>query len=331
MPERGVWPLFLKLVAVNVGIITLLLLLWIWAGTGHAALVISTAVVAVVVQALGVASLLTPVREVEEIAVAKWQHEFGDQVPAAPDDKAAGPMNLPDVYVATVEKLESDRVRLRALATGLIVAGEDERSTVARTLFDSTAQHLAALLLELSTASRAVDRETVTERLQVARDVAATALEEVRHLAETVHPNVLDTLGLVPALRKLARAMSRGNGIEIDVITWQESIPLSSVTQTVLYRVAEESLRNALRHASPKQINIKLSTVQDVLSLEVHDNGIGFDSEQALRDARGGGLAGIRDQVELIGGTLLIRTAVGNGTSVVAALPLRGTAFGAPV
>lgn len=326
----GVTPLALKLFAVNVLVSLALLLAWVEL-EGHLNGAMTFAVIAaIVVQGSLMMTMLGPFRELETIALARWWREFGRD--ASPTD-SADPQRLAmqTLYTATLQKLEGDRVRLRALATGLIVTSEDERSIVARQLFDSTAQHLAALMLELSSAGRSVDGEELAERLEAAREAAATALEEVRHLAETVHPNVLDTLGMEPALRKLARAMSHGNGIEIDVITSQPPVPLSSITQTVLYRVAEESVRNAVRHAAPKHIHIKLASVQGTLFLEVHDDGAGFDSEYALREARGSGLTNVRDQMELIGGTMNIRTAVGNGTSVVASIPLHGSAFGGPV
>jgi signal transduction histidine kinase len=322
----GATPLALKLVSANA--LATVIVAAACASSAHRLrpLIVVIAIAVLLIHGLAVVSMLAPVRKIQAAAVARWESEFGAMI-AKDRLNGARRVELPDLYLDTMQKLEGDRLRLRTLATGLIVATENERTLVARQLFDSTAQHLAALMLELSTAASTPDREFLIERLQVAREVAATALDEVRHLAEAVHPTVLDTKGLEPALRKLARTMSHGNGIDVDVVVGPAPEPLSNIIQTVLYRTAEEAVCNAIRHGSPKCIAIKLSALELTLRLEIHDDGIGFDDVMSLRNARGGGLKGVREQVELVGGTLDIRTAVRNGTSVIALIPLPESVF----
>src|SRR5207253_409643 len=110
--------------------------------------------------------------------------------------------------------LVADRTRMRALATAVIDAGDRERASLARELHDSTAQQLAALVLQLSAAARETADPTVAERLDTMREQAKATLEEVRLLSHTVHPRVLDDLGLAAALRKLGRELGEVSGIE---------------------------------------------------------------------------------------------------------------------
>ena len=119
----------------------------------------------------------------------------------------------------------------------------------------------------------------------------------VRRLSHTVHPAVLDDLGLEAALRKLARDSSHGNGIDIDVDARSASRRLPANVEAVLYRVAQEAVRNATRHASPRRIRISLFRSRPSVTLEVHDDGSGFDLAEAERRRRGMGLLSMRERV----------------------------------
>jgi signal transduction histidine kinase len=221
-----------------------------------------------------------------------------------------------------LDSLASDQAQMRALATEVIAAGDRERAALARELHDSTAQHVAALLLQLSAAARDADDPALARRLDAARDAAEGILEELRQLSHSVHPSVLDDLGLEAALRKLARDSSHGNGIDIDVSVDQMSDRLPPNVETVLYRVAQEAVRNATRHASPRRIRINLYTSPPSVTLEIHDDGHGFDLAEANRRRTGMGLLSMRERVALIDGSLEIKTAPSNGTTISATIPL---------
>jgi signal transduction histidine kinase len=213
-------------------------------------------------------------------------------------------------------------MRLRTLATEVIAAGDRERAALARELHDSTAQHLAALQLQLAAAARDTTDPSLADRLRAARDAAQSTLEEVRVLSHSVHPAVLDDLGLDAALRRLAREASHGTGVDIDVNADRWSDPLAPNVAAVLYRVAQEAVRNAIRHASPRHVRIVLLRSPGTVTLEVHDDGRGFDLAAAERRRSGMGLLSMRERTALIDGSVEIKTTAGGGTTVVATVPL---------
>jgi signal transduction histidine kinase len=147
-------------------------------------------------------------------------------------------------------------------------------------------------------------------------------LEEVRLLSSTVHPGVLDDLGLDAALHKLARDSSHGNGIDIDVNIDANVKRLPRTLEAALYRVAREAVRNATHHASPKHIRINLFRRDASATLEVHDDGRGFDLDAIERRVRGKGFLSMRERVSLVDGWLDVKTAAGSGTTVSATVPL---------
>lgn len=314
-------PLAVKLVGANLLVVAILLASWFMAGgpLNRVVVVILSAVIALHLGLVLVA--LRPVRDLEAVASRVWGGDFGARVErsSVADNEV---LRVGAMFNILLDGLESDRARMRALATEVIAAGDRERAAIARELHDSVAQHVAALLLQLSAAARDTYDPMFRERLLEARDSAEGILEEVRRLSHTVHPAVLDDLGLEAALRKLARDSSNGNGIDIDVNVDRTSRRLPANVEAVLYRVAQEAVRNATRHASPKRIRISLFQSRPSVTLEVHDDGKGFDLAEAKHRHSGMGLLSMNERVGLIDGTLEIKTAPGSGTTVSATVPL---------
>jgi signal transduction histidine kinase len=314
-------PLVVKLTGANLLVIALLLGAWLMAGgplNGPVAVTL-TAVVALHLTLVLIA--LRPIRDLEAVASRVWQGDFGARVArSSVADREV--LRVGSMFNLLLDGLAADRTRLRALASEVIAAGDRERAALARELHDSTAQHLAALQLQLAAAARDATDPMLAERLSEARDAAASTLEEVRVLSHSVHPAVLDDLGLDAALRRLARDASHGNGIDIDVDLDSVTGPLPANVAGVLYRVAQEAVRNAVRHAAPSHVRIGLSRGPSNITLEVHDDGRGFDLDAAERRRTGMGLLSMRERTALIDGTVDIKTAPGDGTSVVAVVPL---------
>jgi signal transduction histidine kinase len=165
-------------------------------------------------------------------------------------------------------RVSRDRARMQALAADVIETGDRERAAVALELHDSTAQRLAALLLNISAAARDARDPDLTARLASIRDAAEDVTNEVRTLAQSMHPRVLDDLGLVAALRKLGREAS-GSGIEVDVLAPSDIAPLPRSISVALYRVAQEAVRNAVQHAAPRQIQLTITVDAAEARLEV--------------------------------------------------------------
>ena len=314
-------PLVAKLVGANLLVIAALLGLWMARG---GALSWATALVLAGVIATHLALVLVairPIRDLEEVATRVWHGDFGARVARSrvADHEV---LRIGSMFNILLDGLASDRARMRALATEVIAAGDRERAALARELHDSTAQRIAALVLELSAAARDTTDADLARRLHEARDAAGGILEEVRIMSHTMHPAVLDDLGLDAALRKLARDSSNGNGIDFDVNADLRHGRLPRNVEAVLYRVAQEAVRNATRHARPKHVYITVGSTPAIATLTVRDDGIGFDPEEAERRRPGMGLVSMRERVALVDGWLEIITAKGSGATVTANVPL---------
>jgi signal transduction histidine kinase len=270
---------------------------------------------------------LRPVRDLETAASRVWRGDYGARVKvsAVADQEV---LRVGNMFNILLDGLAADRARMRELATEVLDVADRERAALARELHDSTAQRMAALLFQISAAARDSRDPEITERLAAARDAAEEVTEEVRLLAHTVHPRVLDDLGLIPALQKLAREASRGTGVDVDVDVSPKGVEVPRHAGSVLYRVAQEAVRNATRHASPRRVDVVLRLLGREAKLEVHDDGAGFDLADAERRRPGMGLFTMRERVALVDGEFEVRTAPGNGTTVMASIPLDGQTNG---
>jgi signal transduction histidine kinase len=310
-----------KLTGANLLVVALLAGAWIAVG---GVMNITAALIVIGVIGLHLSLVLValrPIRDLEVVAARVWQGDYGARVERSSiADREV--LRVGSMFNLLLDGLASDRKRLRALASEVIAAGDRERAALARELHDSTAQHLAALQLQLAAAARDASDPTLADRLRSARDAAQSTLEEVRVLSHSVHPAVLDDLGIDAALRRLTREASHGTGIDIDVDADASSDRLAPNVAAVLYRVAQEAVRNAIRHASPKHVRIVLLRTTDAVTLEVHDDGRGFDLAAAERRRSGMGLLSMQERTALLDGSVEIKTTEGGGTTVVATIPL---------
>ena len=316
-------PLAVKLVGANLAVVAILVVSWLAAGETLSARVIAV-IVGVIALHIGLVSIaLRPIRDLDNVASRVWRGDFGARVAkSAIADRHA--LRVGAMFNILLDSLESDRERMRALASDVIQAGDTERAALARELHDSTAQRSAALLLQLSAAARDCSDPVLRRRLVAARDAALELTEELRGLSQSVHPRVLDDLGLVPALQKLVRDSTNGTGIDVDIDARGGADVLPPRIATALYRVAQEAVGNAVRHASPRRIRIVLQTDPSAATLEVYDDGIGFDVDAVTRSVTmpNRGLLAIRERVALIDGSVEIKSAPRGGTTVVATVPL---------
>lgn len=263
---------------------------------------------------------LLPLRDLEAVASRIWRGDFGARVEESMvADRGLGRVGA--MVNGLLDELTAERHRMHALATAVIDAGDHERASLARELHDSTAQQLAALKLQLGAAYRDCADPKLADRLEQMQDLAGEVLEEVRLLAHTVHPRVLDDLGLVAALRKLAREGADAGELEIEVVsTGDNTVPPTPAA--VLYRVAQAAVHNVLRHAAARRAELRLSMVNGEARLEVVDDGRGFDAAAAERRRPGMGLFTMRERVSLVGGHFEVSSSPGAGTRITATVPL---------
>jgi len=314
-------PLVAKLIGANLGVVAVLTIAWVTSGAVMNAEVVLAIVAVLVLHLVAVAVAIRPIQDLEDVASRVWKGDFGARVEqsAVADDQV---LRVGAMFNLLLDGLATDRARMRALAAEVIEVGDRERAALARELHDSTAQRLAALMLQVSAAARDSKDPALAARLAAIRDDAEEVTEEVRLLSHTVHPRVLDDLGLVPALHKLARDSSAGTGIDVDVEADTDGSSIPPPVAAVLYRVAQEAVRNAVRHATPRRVRVVLHQSNGSATLEVLDDGRGFDLREAEKRRPGMGLLSMRERVSLLDGELAIRTAPGDGTAISATVPI---------
>ncbi len=317
-------PLVVKLVGANLAVVAILLGGWLISGHPMSSSVALAIVGVIAVHLALVLIALRPIRDLDAVASRVWRGDYKARVSRSTvaDQEV---LRVGSMFNILLDSLEADRARMRALANQVIAAGETERAAIAKELHDSTAQRLAALLLQLSAAARDCKDPELATRLLEARDSAQELTEEVRALSQTLRPAVLDDLGLVPALQKLARDSTNGTGIDVDVDAPTPEAKLPPTIASALYRVAQEAVRNAVRHSSARRIRIALLTDALGARLEVYDDGIGFDPVLVDEESGAvlkGGLLSMRERVALVDGRLEIKSAPRGGTTIVATVPL---------
>jgi signal transduction histidine kinase len=313
-------PLAIKLVGATLAALAFVILAWLATGGTMNPVVGGVVALIVLVHPAVVLLALRPIRDLENVASAVWHGDFGARVVRSRvADREV--LRVGSMFNLLLDGLVSDRARLRALASEVIAIGDQERAAIARALHDSTAQHIAALQFQLSIAARESADPSLAERLASARDSAECILEEVRRLSHTVRPALLDDLGLEPALRRLARDAADANDLAIDVVAASSGPRLPAATEAVLYRVAEEALRNVARHASAQTVHLHLIRQPSYVTLEIYDDGAGFDIAGRGENG-GGGLGSLRERLALVDGWLEIATAPGRGTTLSATVPL---------
>jgi two-component system, NarL family, sensor kinase len=224
-----------------------------------------------------------------------------------------------------LDRLAQMQDRFRSLGRSAWRVQEDERRRLARELHDGVGQDLTALRHLLERVEAGQERDQCSELL-------VRIIEDVRELSRLLRPPILDDLGLAAALAWLGRRARDNGGVEVEVRTdCLDGLELSAELSTLIFRLAQEALNNAQRHAQAGRITIRTRLAGTRLEIEISDDGIGFNpKELGHQTERGIGLASMRDRVELFGGDLSIRSTPGRGTTVLVGLDIREAKEGAP-
>ena len=230
-----------------------------------------------------------------------------------PTDRAdAEVAELTESFNEMLDWLEEER---RQSTRRSLTAQEQERRRVAQELHDEVGQSLTAVVLQLDRLARAAP-EDLRDELGEAREAARSSLEEVRQIAQRLRPEALDELGLDSALMALAERVSDQGGVRV-VHRLDDGLPrLDPETELVIYRVAQESLTNVLRHASASEAVVTLGGDAQGITLCVADDGIGVDGVWP-----GAGIQGMRERALLVGAALGVHTRPEGGAEVRLAVP----------
>ncbi len=217
--------------------------------------------------------------------------------------------------------LRTHAEQLQALSSRLIEARESERRFIARELHDEIGQQLTGLKLALDMMQPSLSG-IAGSRLHELQVLAGELLERVRNLSLDLRPSMLDDLGLLPALTWHFKRYREQTGIRVAFGHAGLEKRFSADIETVIYRVIQEALTNAARHAGVIDLAVSLTVDDRAVHLAVSDKGKGFDPAEALVRRQSVGLFGMRERVEAAGGVLSVQSAPGAGTSIVASIPL---------
>jgi two-component system sensor histidine kinase UhpB len=220
---------------------------------------------------------------------------------------------------ATQRALLVSSTEVRELAGRLIVAQEQERARIARDLHDDINQRLAVASIRLSALRRKVDVGNRQDVSLLQSELIALS-EDVRHLSHDLHPSMLAQTGLTAALAGLCQNISHQSGPAIELRVSPKAKDLPEDIALCLYRVAQEALGNAVRHADATRIEVALQIVCDRADLTITDNGRGFTAEGGGR--RGLGLMSIDERTKLLGGSYRLQSTLGKGTQICIRIPL---------
>ncbi len=212
------------------------------------------------------------------------------------------------------------------LVRRLISAQEDERKRIARELHDDTSQILTTLLFTVDTAAEAYQTAEGDPLFEDMRALTVSALNGVHNLIFDLRPTMLDQLGLVAALRSYANARLAGTGIKLACTEEGRVRRLPWAIETALFRTVQEAINNIARHADAQRVALTFNFEQDLVEIQVQDDGVGFDPkeiETASDPRRGLGLMSMQERVEAVGGEFFLDSRPGRGTLIRARVPIQ--------
>jgi two-component system sensor histidine kinase UhpB len=317
--ESRRWPVFWRVFAVNAGLLTAIAVLLLVTPVTisfpialvEALIVVAGLLISLVANAFLLRHAFSPLsqlaRRMETVDLLRPRQ----RLEVAREDEVG---RVVAAFNAMLDRLEHER---QESGRRVLAAQEAERLAIARDLHDEVGQVLTGVLLQLNSIAEAAPEHDVA--LGETREAVRRALDEVRRISSELRPEMLEHLGLASALTELSSSVARLAGLRIER-RFPASLPtLAPEVELAVYRIAQESLTNIARHAGARNVTIELESQEDRVVLRVEDDGRGFGEAPAEH----GGLRSMRERALLVGGTLAIDGAEGQGVSVRLEVPVR--------
>lgn len=241
------------------------------------------------------------------------------EISLAPSDLAAGPGHV----ICAVRDISAWR-RMRRLSSMMVAAAENERKHLSHELHDEFLQNLVALKIRVKLlADERDDGERERARERIAEEIG-DAIGGVKRMIRGLLPPALDHRGLASALRSMFRDVEEVYGFRIDARLEPVDGELDAISALTLYRIVQEAVNNAVRHSGASEAVVTLVAANGRVSATVHDEGRGFAwAEATALDGEGHiGLTGMRERAALVGGSVAVRSAPGEGTTIQASVPV---------
>jgi signal transduction histidine kinase len=229
-------------------------------------------------------------------------------------------------YGRLLEQSRQMQDQLRLLSRQILLAQEEERKKISRELHDEIAQTLTGINVQLASLKTEASANTkgLQKKIASTQRLVEKSVDIVHRFARELRPTVLDDLGLIPALHSFVKSFAKRTHIHIDLTVFAAVEQLDGARRTVLYRVAQEALTNVAKHAQASRVKVSIQKLHGAARMEISDNGKSFSVERALH-AKGNkrlGLLGMRERVEMVGGSFAVVSTPGKGTTVRALIPL---------
>lgn len=224
-----------------------------------------------------------------------------------------------------INELVQDAKQKQEFGLQIIEAQEEERKRVSREIHDGPAQLMANVLIRSELLEKIyTEKGTDAARAEIKdlRVMVRDSLKEVRRIIYDLRPMALDDLGLVPTLDKYLRNVKERSGIDVELHALGKSRRFPNKMEIAIFRLIQESVSNAVKHSDANLIEVKLEFTQKFISLYIRDDGKGFDMSKPAK-SNSFGMMGMRERVELLEGTLKVKSRLNFGTSVYIQIPIQ--------
>jgi PAS domain S-box-containing protein len=257
------------------------------------------------------------------------RHEMEFELGKRVDERTAQLMDLNVRLRSEIERREDSEIalrgayeQLRRVAARLEAVREEERVGIARELHDELGQSMTALKLDLRWLENTLaPDQAVSARIEEMRETIDASINTIRRISSDLRPNMLDELGLVPAIEWKAQDFAQRTGIECYVDLMTDDPPVTPERATAIFRILQEALTNVIRHAHATRVDVMLHPENNRLTLKVHDNGSGMD-ENTLTNVKSLGILGMQERAVVVGGELDLKSEANNGTTLTLRIPL---------